>query len=1481
MNNGLLKFALVLLTAFVLGLGFFAEAAGVKLGGDTPGPELSGLPKGSVQKLVWQQDLNAAFSLALAGHRPVFAIFTSPDCGWCAKMKAEVLPNKDVEALLANFALVEIDVSKDYLGAAEYMVRGVPSTIIFASDGRPIQSVAGYMGVADMLALLKSTLNPEFLRKMDSEYLNLLTALGSNTLPPAKLPALMGYLGDTGKRKELHDKLLGLNPFPKKEFVKLLDEQSLAVRLGSLDILEELSGDSFGFDPWLAPQSPENTEAGRRWLSWADSKDASGKAATTFTPEQIAAYIRDLISSNRELSNRALRMLCNGGDDSFKALAAFVSAHPELPAGSRDRIRAAQYSIMIPSVCGDGSAIASGLIFGTEDMKMKSLSTLALGGRAALPVLKDFLYDGDSLIRESAVDATAIAGGRAAVPLFLQLVAKEKDSNVIYAVIRNLGKIRSQKGMDLLVSYLSDKDEDTVIAALNSLAKLKAQKNSASLLKALDDPRWRVRAAALEAVSKLELKDATAKVEALLDDKDEFVRRSAVKTLAGISSSRSTKKLEELFLKDDQLKGAIVSAFCSMNLSIPKSFEKALDKKDPEVLLGVIGGLEDCKDSELGLLIKLSSHPDLSVSCAATRVLAMKGIKDSTARGRLIVILSTGSPEMQMAFLENLNYEHDDPSLEIDLESTNFAGDFEDSAVVREISDAFGIGAYEKFPKGKDGVEKPLAKIPLQRASLEDLFNTVETCLKRADSEEMKFRALIILAKAGRKETFAELFHKLPAYTLSQRTEILDKLEDQQLPKTAIPLMRTMLRDSSSTIREGAVNALVSRNPDSSLISPIFEELLRKGSLLSPLEVVKHCDRGNINSRNAGKWIERILNSATTSQQQKTMALIILERAWGVGSEALVEKYLKSDDQWQRRAAFFALGKNKPSALAKYAKEISEDNSEFVRAILPMALSRGSSRHVVYLDESQSTTSYTWNSSTGKSLALSQGVKDALAKLSQDPSSEVRLETFFCMMSNRIPFEVSKFIETVNALPERTSAQERIGDYLYENYKQLGPNMAVLVQFIESGRRERGEELDRIYKHFKINIEEDVSSESVASASDASLKPIADNSVQVAEEPKTGSLANEKDLSLVFFWNPGCKDCEMVKGLLLDLKAVFPKLKVEARNIRKQDSMRLNEALCDRFGVPAESHLVSPAVFCAGGFLIKKDISFDRLCSILSKSSEIPQDGWLGLDEQQLAKAGESIERRFSNIGGGLVAFAGLLDGVNPCAFATIIFLLSYLQVARRTPSQIMQVGIAFIVGVFITYFALGLGLVEVVSRLSALGLLGRLFNWALAAFCLLIMIFNIKDGVLCLQGRLKETALQLPGFLKDGIHATIRHGARHSNFVIAAFFIGVAISVLELACTGQVYAPTILYIIQSGGRGILAFAYLAVYNLAFILPLVVIFLLSYFGMRSDSLAKFMERHAALVKFCTAAVFLLIFMTFVFGDKIAALPEMLDIASKQ
>jgi cytochrome c biogenesis protein CcdA len=333
----------------------------------------------------------------------------------------------------------------------------------------------------------------------------------------------------------------------------------------------------------------------------------------------------------------------------------------------------------------------------------------------------------------------------------------------------------------------------------------------------------------------------------------------------------------------------------------------------------------------------------------------------------------------------------------------------------------------------------------------------------------------------------------------------------------------------------------------------------------------------------------------------------------------------------------------------------------------------------------------------------------------------------------------------------------------------------------------------------------------------------------------------------------------------------FPLAKIEEHDIDDPKESLLNEALSSRFQVTDTLHQVTPAVFTQAGVLVRDDITFPALGDLLRAAESSPRDeNWANVETAEISVAQENIEQRYESLSLAVVGFAGLLDGVNPCAFATIIFLLSYLHVARRTPREVLAVGVAFIGAVFITYYVVGLGLVQVLARLDGMRMAGTILNYGLALFALMLALFSFRDAQLASRGQYGEMTLQLPGMLKEQIRSAIRTSAKASRFVIAAFVAGVVISLLELACTGQVYLPTILYMLRSGHTG--ASTYLLAYNVAFVLPLVAVFGLAWAGMRSDALIRFQQRHVALVKVLTGLLFLFLTLFLLFGHEV--IPEL-------
>ena len=125
-------------------------------------------------------------------------------------------------------------------------------------------------------------------------------------------------------------------------------------------------------------------------------------------------------------------------------------------------------------------------------------------------------------------------------------------------------------------------------------------------------------------------------------------------------------------------------------------------------------------------------------------------------------------------------------------------------------------------------------------------------------------------------------------------------------------------------------------------------------------------------------------------------------------------------------------------------------------------------------------------------------------------------------------------------------------------------------------------------------------------------------------------------------------------------------------------------------------------------------------------------------------------------------------------------------------------------------------------------------------------------------SGKPAEMLLQLPMFLKRYIHKTIREKVRMESIVAGALIAGFIVSILEFACTGQVYLPTITFMVGMEGLKVKAILYLLLYNICFIVPLLFVFGVVYFGVSSQTIARLMEAKVGAVKLILASVFFMV-----------------------
>ncbi|MCR4408027.1 MAG: hypothetical protein NUW24_14100 [Anaerolineae bacterium] len=348
--------------------------------------------------------------------------------------------------------------------------------------------------------------------------------------------------------------------------------------------------------------------------------------------------------------------------------------------------------------------------------------------------------------------------------------------------------------------------------------------------------------------------------------------------------------------------------------------------------------------------------------------------------------------------------------------------------------------------------------------------------------------------------------------------------------------------------------------------------------------------------------------------------------------------------------------------------------------------------------------------------------------------------------------------------------------------------------------------------------------------------------------PTTGDVPL---IHLAYFYQVGCRECDRAELDLRYLQQRYP-LAISEFDVREHST--LCEWLGAQTGVPEEKRLTAPAVFVGHEALVGEEINAHSLEALVEKYVTTGAPSlW---EEFNPAEAEQSIVQRFKSLGVLTVAFAGLIDGLNPCAFATLIFFVSYLTISGRQGKEVLAVGTAFTVGVFLAYLAVGLGFHRVLGLFGdLLTTLGRWLYGLTAALCAVLAVVSLLDFRKARRGEIGDMALNLPHSLRMRINAIIRRGRHSRAFVAGAFVTGILVSFLELACTGQVYLPTIIFVMSVPEMRARAVSFLLLYNLLFITPLVVVFALVWYGTGAKQLSGFLQRHAATIKLGMALLF--------------------------
>lgn len=174
-----------------------------------------------------------------------------------------------------------------------------------------------------------------------------------------------------------------------------------------------------------------------------------------------------------------------------------------------------------------------------------------------------------------------------------------------------------------------------------------------------------------------------------------------------------------------------------------------------------------------------------------------------------------------------------------------------------------------------------------------------------------------------------------------------------------------------------------------------------------------------------------------------------------------------------------------------------------------------------------------------------------------------------------------------------------------------------------------------------------------------------------------------------------------------------------------------------------------------------------------------------------------------------LVLGTGLLDGLNPCAFAVLLFFIAFLFTIRRTAASIWAMGLIYVGAIYLAYFLIGLGLMRAVLFVNDHHFMAKVGSWLVIGLGLI----NLKDYF----------SPQLPVHLRIPTiaHGTIQDKLKGATLPAAAVG-GFLVGLCTFPCSGGIYVA-IVGLLAARTTYLQGVGYLGLYNLAFVVPLLVI----------------------------------------------------------
>lgn len=193
-----------------------------------------------------------------------------------------------------------------------------------------------------------------------------------------------------------------------------------------------------------------------------------------------------------------------------------------------------------------------------------------------------------------------------------------------------------------------------------------------------------------------------------------------------------------------------------------------------------------------------------------------------------------------------------------------------------------------------------------------------------------------------------------------------------------------------------------------------------------------------------------------------------------------------------------------------------------------------------------------------------------------------------------------------------------------------------------------------------------------------------------------------------------------------------------------------------------------------------------------------------------------------------VVLISGFIDSFNPCAISLLLIYISMMFTMKKDRKEIFYFGLTYVLAIYITYLLIGLGLLRA----------GTLFtSYPISKIgAVLVIIFGLVN--------IKEYFFPNAPFsvrIPLKIRAVVSKYAYQAT-IASAIIVGVLIGLYEFPCSGAIYLA-VISLLSSQTSFAVGLGYLLLYNVMFVLPLILIFVAATNKITTEKYINLQEKH--------------------------------------